>query len=99
LIGSPRIFIEADEVLALKAPTIILDAGQTISIKGPGGFVVIDAQGVTIDGDLIRINSGGGPALSAPASTLGGGPIENQVQSPEAPAGADGARPGYPSDT
>jgi type VI secretion system secreted protein VgrG len=32
-----------------------------ITIKGPGGFIRIDAAGVTIQGTLVEVNVGGGP--------------------------------------
>lgn len=43
----------------LQAATAIIQAGQGITLKGPGGFITIDASGVTIQGTLVRINSGG----------------------------------------
>ncbi|MGC2530243.1 MAG: type VI secretion system tip protein TssI/VgrG [Candidatus Acidiferrum sp.] len=39
---------------------------QFISINGPGGFIKIDASGVTIMGTMVMINSGGTPSVTAP---------------------------------
>ncbi|MEL7500066.1 MAG: type VI secretion system tip protein TssI/VgrG [Planctomycetota bacterium] len=36
-------------------------AGQ-LSLNGPGGFIMIDAMGVTISGTMVKINSGGAKA-------------------------------------
>lgn len=40
---------------------IVLDAGMmgSVSINGPGGFIKIDQMGVTIQGMMVNINSGG----------------------------------------
>jgi type VI secretion system secreted protein VgrG len=39
--------------------TLILEAGMQLSLKGPGGFVDIGPSGVTIQGTMVLINSGG----------------------------------------
>ncbi len=39
--------------------TLILEAGMQLSLKGPGGFVDIGPAGVTIQGTMVLINSGG----------------------------------------
>jgi type VI secretion system secreted protein VgrG len=92
-----KILLNGSEMIALKAPTILLDAGQTISIKGPGGHIVIDAAGVTIHGaPFVQVNSGGSSPLSAPPHTV---PRSHCPHDPEAPAGADGAQGGYPSNS
>ncbi len=47
---------------------IVLDAGAGLTIKGPGGHVTIDPSGVTIVGNIVRINSGGSPfSASSPS--------------------------------
>jgi len=51
--------LEAGQELHLKAPKIVIEATTAITIKGPGGFITIDASGVIIQGTLVRINSGG----------------------------------------
>src|SRR5207249_2531206 len=38
-----------------------------VSAKGPGGFVAIGADGITIQGVLVRINAGGEPGSSSAA--------------------------------
>ena len=48
----------------------LLIQGKDVTIKGDGGFIRIDASGVTIVGTMVRINSGGGAgsasAVAAP---------------------------------
>jgi len=51
---------EAGQEIHLKAGMkIIIEAGMQLSLKGPGGFIDIGPAGVTIQGMLVRINSGG----------------------------------------
>ncbi|MBI4904946.1 MAG: type VI secretion system tip protein VgrG [Acidobacteria bacterium] len=38
---------------------VIIEAGMQVSLKGPGGFVDIGPSGVTIQGTMVLINSGG----------------------------------------
>jgi len=38
---------------------VVIEAGMELTLKGPGGFVKIDPMGVTIQGNLVLINSGG----------------------------------------
>jgi type VI secretion system secreted protein VgrG len=42
---------------------IIIESAQQVSIKGPGGFVDVGPSGVTIQGTMVLINSGGSPAM------------------------------------
>ncbi|WP_438044462.1 type VI secretion system Vgr family protein [Sorangium sp. So ce128] len=52
--------LEAGKQIHLKAGTaLVIEAVKDLTLKGPGGFIRIDAQGVTIQGDLVKINSGG----------------------------------------
>jgi type VI secretion system secreted protein VgrG len=95
---APAIIFEGGGKISLKAPTIILDASQKVSIKGPGGFVIIDAGGVTIQGTMVKINSGGGPPENAtPTSGIGSGPIGDKAKEPQDPPGADNSRTGQRS--
>jgi type VI secretion system secreted protein VgrG len=58
--------MEAGQVIHLKGGmTVIIEAGTQLSLKGPGGFVDIGPAGVTIQGTMVLINSGGA-AGSAP---------------------------------
>jgi type VI secretion system secreted protein VgrG len=36
-----------------------LEGGESLTIKGPGGFIKIDERGITIQGTLVEINCGG----------------------------------------
>ncbi len=68
--------MEAVQTIHLKAgQTVIIEAGMQLSLKGPGGFVDIGPSGVTIQGTMVLINSGG---------SAGSGPGASP-QSPDAP--------------
>ena len=69
---------------------VVIEAGLQLSLKGPGGFVDIGPAGVTIQGVMVKINSGGaagsgsGGTPTAPASP-------EPVDVPKDPAVADDA--------
>jgi type VI secretion system secreted protein VgrG len=62
--------MEAVQTIHLKGgQTVIIEAGMQLSLKGPGGFVDIGPSGVTIQGTMVLINSGGS-AGSGPGATI-----------------------------
>ena len=76
---------EAVQTVHIKAgQTLILEAGMQLSLKGPGGFVDIGPSGVTIQGTMVLINSGG---------AAGSGPGASP-ESPDAPKDPDTADDG-----
>ena len=78
--------LEAGQEIHLKGGMkVIIEAGVQLSLKGPGGFVDIGPSGVTIQGTMVLINSGG-------AAGSGSG------SSPEAPMDADEAAPTKPNE-
>jgi hypothetical protein len=68
----------------VNAQSIVLEALQCISLKVGGNFVVIDLMGVSINGTLVNINSGGS------AQSTGNPTIEDPLDA----AGADNGVPG-----
>ena len=77
--------LEAGQEIHLKAGmTVVIEAGLQLTIKGAGGFIDIGPAGVTIQGTLVNINSGG-------AAGSGSG------SSPETPEDATKADPQAPS--
>jgi type VI secretion system secreted protein VgrG len=60
--------LDAGDEIHLKSAKIIIEAGSQVSIIGPGGFVDIGAGGVTIQGTLVKINSGGSAGSGTAAS-------------------------------
>ena len=52
--------LEAGQEIHLKGGMkVIVEGGMQVTLKGPGGFVDIGPAGVTIQGTLVNINSGG----------------------------------------
>lgn len=76
---------EAGQEIHLKAGMkVIIESGLQISLVGPGGFVDIGPAGVTIQGTMVLINSGGSAGSGSGASP----------QSPSAPKDPDEADDG-----
>ncbi|MBN3231379.1 type VI secretion system Vgr family protein, partial [Pectobacterium brasiliense] len=83
LIGAhQRVLVNTDSYL--KAADIVLEAGQALTIKGPGGFIKIDSAGVTISGTIVKINDGGAAGVgTAPVSITPEDPTKPTL--PDAP--------------
>jgi type VI secretion system secreted protein VgrG len=101
--------LQAVQAIHLKSGMkMVMEAGAALTIKGPGGFIKIDADGVTIEGAMVKINCGGhadeGGSI-APEElqrSLGEGgtfgkAVDAALQVPEPPANADKSRSGYVS--
>jgi type VI secretion system secreted protein VgrG len=58
-IGNVYTLESGQEVHLKGGMKVIIEAGMQISLIGPGGFVDIGPAGVTIQGTLVQINSGG----------------------------------------
>ncbi|PYP91724.1 MAG: type VI secretion system tip protein VgrG [Candidatus Angelobacter sp. Gp1-AA117] len=67
-IGSVYTLQAGDEVHLKSGSKIIIEGGMQVSIKGPGGFVDIGPSGVTIQGMMVKINSGGSAGSGTAAS-------------------------------
>ena len=48
---------------------VVIEGGMGLCLKGPGGFITIDPSGVSIQGMLVKINSGGAQMSGSPAQT------------------------------
>ncbi|WP_437989242.1 type VI secretion system Vgr family protein [Sorangium sp. So ce145] len=70
-----------------KAGTVLVAEGAAdVTLKGPGGFIRIDAGGVTIVGTLVQINEGGSPGSAADVrGTAPEEPREGDVTPPAQP--------------
>ncbi|MDE3180878.1 MAG: type VI secretion system tip protein VgrG, partial [Acidobacteriota bacterium] len=55
-----NIAAEAGQTIHLKGGmSVVIEAGMEVALKGPGGFVSVGPAGVTIQGTMVLINSGG----------------------------------------
>ena len=68
---------------------VVIEGALGVCLTGPGGFISIDPSGVTIQGMLVKINSGGAQLQGSPAV----------IESPEAPAAPETPKaPTWPGD-
>lgn len=78
---------EAGQEIHLKAGMkIVLEAGMELTIKAGGGFVKLDATGVTIEGTMVKINCGGAAGAAKAAK-----PKAPKKAAPKKPKEADDA--------
>jgi type VI secretion system secreted protein VgrG len=67
-VGS-KFAVDAGQEIHLKAGMkVIIEAGLQLTLKGAGGFVDIGPTGVTIQGTMVLINSGGAAGSGSGAS-------------------------------
>lgn len=89
-----KLAVEAGEEIHLKAGMkVIIEAGMQISLKGPGGFIDIGPAGVTIQGTMVNINSGGSAGSGSGASPAKAWEAEDAE--PAQPTPADNPSTGY----
>ncbi|MBV8101762.1 MAG: type VI secretion system tip protein VgrG [Verrucomicrobia bacterium] len=82
--------LDAGMEIHLKAGmTVVIEAGMELTLKGAGGFVTIGPTGVTIQGTMVMINSGG---------SAGSGSGSNPI-SPDAPTEASPTKPTVADDS
>ena len=72
---------------------VVIEAGLQLSLKGPGGFIDIGPAGVSIQGVMVKINSGGAAGSGSGCSPKSPAAPE-ALDVPEDPAVADGAKAG-----
>lgn len=83
--------VDAGMEIHLKAGMkVIIEAGVQLSLVGPGGFVDIGPSGVTIQGIMVLINSGG-------AAGSGSGSSPTSPEAPDPPQDAQQAKPTDPT--
>jgi type VI secretion system secreted protein VgrG len=77
--------LDAGQEIHLKAGTkVVIEAGVQVTMKVGGNYVDVGPGGVTIQGTIVKINSGGSPGSGAGSSP----------DPPKPPAEADKAKPG-----
>jgi type VI secretion system secreted protein VgrG len=79
--------LEAGKEIHLKSTTVVIEAASGITIKGPGGFITIDASGIAIKGTMVYINSAGSALSGSGASPTA--PQDAAEASPTKPTLAD----------
>jgi type VI secretion system secreted protein VgrG len=88
--------VEAGMEVHIKAGMkVIIEAGLQLSLVGPGGFIDIGPAGVTIQGIMVKINSGGAAGTGSGCSP--GSPQEAEEAAPAEPAIAHDSKSGQKS--
>ncbi len=88
--------LDAGQEIHLKAGMkVVIEAGMQLTIKGPGGFVDIGPAGVTIQGTLVNINSGGAAGAGSGSSPTA--PVDPPDLDPPSPTPADSDTTGQKS--
>jgi type VI secretion system secreted protein VgrG len=75
--------------------TVVIEGGLQCTLKGPGGFIDINPAGVTIQGTLVMINSGGAAGVGSGSQPQS--PQDAKEASPKDPTKADDAKTGAKS--
>jgi type VI secretion system secreted protein VgrG len=91
-IGTDQILEAGNEIHLKAGMKVVIDAGVELTVKGAGGFLKIDASGVTIEGTFVKINCGGAAGAAKSAS-----PGEPKDAKPNEVAQADQAATGQKS--
>jgi type VI secretion system secreted protein VgrG len=87
---------DVGEEIHLKAGMkVIIEAGVQLTIKGPGGFVDINPAGVTIQGTMVLINSGGSAGTGSGSTPAGADDAKKAA--PTEPVVADNSKTGQKS--
>jgi len=88
--------LEAGQEIHLKAGMkVVIEAGLQMTIKGPGGFVDIGPAGVTIQGTMVNINSGGAAGVGSGSKPTE--PKDAEEAQPTKPNIADNSKTGQKS--
>jgi type VI secretion system secreted protein VgrG len=84
--------LETGKELHVKSDKIVIEATSGITLKGPGGFITIDASGIAIKGTLVQINTGGSALTGSGVKPIE--PREAVEAQPTVPTPADdGSKP------
>lgn len=94
-IGGSSAIETAQEIHIKAGMNVVIEAGVQLTLKGPGGFIDIGPTGVSIQGTVVLINSGGAPATGAGAKPKT--PKKAKPAQPKVPTKADKSKTGHKS--
>jgi len=89
-IGGNDVVSATQAVYITGGMNVVIQAGMQLSLVGPGGFIDIGPAGVSIQGTMVLINSGGAPGSAQSASP----DSPDSPDSPESPKDPDTADDG-----
>jgi type VI secretion system secreted protein VgrG len=88
--------VDAGQEIHLKGGmTVVIEAGMQLTLKAAGGFVDIGPTGVTIQGPMVMINSGG--AAGSGSGSSPNSPTDPKQANPKDPTVADDSKSGQKS--
>jgi type VI secretion system secreted protein VgrG len=87
--------VEAAQEIHLKAGMKVIIEAPQVSLKGAGGFVDVGPTGVTIQGAMVLINSGGAAGVGSGAQPAA--PKDAKEAKPTKPTTADDSKTGHKS--
>jgi type VI secretion system secreted protein VgrG len=87
--------VEAAQEIHLKAGMKVIIEAPQVSLKGAGGFVDVGPTGVTIQGAMVLINSGGAAGVGSGAQPAA--PKDAKEAKPTKPTPADDSKTGHKS--
>ncbi|SEL27748.1 type VI secretion system secreted protein VgrG [Stigmatella aurantiaca] len=82
--------VETGKEVHFKSTKIVIEAAKGITLKGPGGFITIDAGGIAIKGNKVLLNSGGSALSGSGVKPVT--PQEAAAAEPAVPALADNGK-------
>jgi type VI secretion system secreted protein VgrG len=87
--------VDAVQEIHLKAGIKVIIEAPQVCLKGAGGFVDVGPAGVTIQGTMVKINSGGAPGSGSGATPAA--PEDAFEAKPATPTKADKSKTGHKS--
>lgn len=89
---SGKVVAQGGDSATVKAGTVYVEGTQAIHLKSGGNFVLIDAAGVTIQGSLVKINSGGAAQAGQAPLDIPEPTIEDPIEAAAAATAVPGQR-------
>ena len=82
--------LAATDEIHLMSKKVVIEAEAEMTLKGPGGFITINAEGIAISGKLVKINSGG---AAVPGTEVKPAKAEDAAEAkPTKPTSADSGK-------
>jgi type VI secretion system secreted protein VgrG len=91
-VGSVFVVESGQEIHFKAGMKLIIEAGMQVTLKGAGGFVDIGPAGVTIQGTMVKINSGGAAGSGTAANPKDPAPPVEPKAPDEADDGSKGGK-------
>ena|SRR5579859_465050 len=93
-IGANDVVSAAQAVYITGGMNVVIQAGMQLSLVGPGGFIDIGPAGVSIQGTMVLINSGGAPGSAQSANAASPDSPDNPDDPKDPDTADDGTKGG-----